>query len=173
MNSEIFETMPVPKAYIKLALPVMLSSVLMLVYNMADTYFIAATGNTDIVAAVSLCAPVFTFLIAIGDILGLGGSSFISRLLGSKKNDDARRISVFCLCGSIVLGLVITLVLMIAKNPILRLLGADANTIGFASDYYTWIALGASVIIFSLVPTNLICKNPCQPPNFKSCEIRP
>ncbi|MBQ9823411.1 MAG: MATE family efflux transporter [Solobacterium sp.] len=156
MNSEIFETMPVPKAYIKLALPVMLSSVLMLVYNMADTYFIAATGNTDIVAAVSLCAPVFTFLIAIGDILGLGGSSFISRLLGSKKNDDARRISVFCLCGSIVLGVVITLVLMIAKNPILRLLGADANTIGFASDYYTWIALGASVIIFSLVPTNLL-----------------
>ena len=156
MNNEIFETMPVPKAYIKLALPVMLSSVLMLVYNMADTYFIAATGNTDIVAAVSLCAPVFTFLIAIGDILGLGGSSFISRLLGSKKNDDARRISVFCLCGSIVLGLIITLILMIAKNPILKLLGADPHTIGFASDYYTWIALGASVIIFSLVPTNLL-----------------
>ena len=156
MNNEIFETMPVPKAYIKLALPVMLSSVLMLVYNMADTYFIAATGNTNIVAAVSLCAPVFTFLIAIGDILGLGGSSFISRLLGSKKNDDARRISVFCLCGSIVLGLIITLILMIAKNPILKLLGADPHTIGFASDYYTWIALGASVIIFSLVPTNLL-----------------
>ncbi len=156
MNNEIFETMPVPKAYIKLALPVMLSSVLMLVYNMADTYFIAATGNTDIVAAVSLCAPVFTFLIAIGDILGLGGSSFISRLLGSKKNDDARRLSVFCLCGSIVLGLIITLILMIAKNPILKLLGADPHTIGFASDYYTWIALGASVIIFSLVPTNLL-----------------
>lgn len=156
MNNEIFETMPVPKAYIKLALPVMLSSVLMLVYNMADTYFIAATGNTDIVAAVSLCAPVFTFLIAIGDILGLGGSSFISRLLGSKKNEDAKRVSIFCLCGSIVLGLVITLVLITAKTPILKLLGATQNTAGFASDYYTWIALGASVIIFSLVPTNLL-----------------
>ena len=156
MNNEIFETMPVPKAYIKLALPVMMSSVLMLVYNMADTYFISATGNTDIVAAVSLCAPVFTFLIAIGDILGLGGSSFISRLLGSRRSDDAKRISVFCLCGSIVLGLLITAVLMIARTPVLKLLGSDPNTFQFASDYYTWIALGASVIIFSLVPTNLL-----------------
>ncbi|HAE14973.1 MAG TPA: MATE family efflux transporter [Erysipelotrichaceae bacterium] len=156
MNNEIFETMPVPKAYIKLALPVMMSSVLMLVYNMADIYFIAATGNTDIVAAVSLCAPVFTFLIAIGDILGLGGSSYISRLLGSGRTYDARRISIFCLCGSIVLGLVISLVLLLARAPILRLLGASANTAGFASAYYTWIAAGASVIIFSLVPTNLL-----------------
>lgn len=156
MNNEIFETMPVPKAYIRLALPVMMSSVLMLVYNMADTYFIAATGNTDIVAAVSLCAPVFTFLIAIGDILGLGGSSFISRLLGSGRNTDAKRISVFCLCGSIVLGLAISLILLVGKPVILKLLGADVNTIGFAGEYYTWIALGASIIIFSLVPTNLL-----------------
>ncbi|MBE6123491.1 MAG: MATE family efflux transporter [Erysipelotrichaceae bacterium] len=156
MNNEIFETMPVPKAYIRLALPVMMSSVLMLVYNMADTYFIAATGNTDIVAAVSLCAPVFTFLIAIGDILGLGGSSFISRLLGSGRNTDAKRISVFCLCGSIVLGLAISLILLAGKPVILKLLGADVNTIGFAGEYYTWIALGASIIIFSLVPTNLL-----------------
>ena len=156
MNNEIFETMPVPRAYIRLALPVMMSSVLMLVYNMADTYFIAATGNTDIVAAVSLCAPVFTFLIAIGDILGLGGSSFISRLLGSGRNTDAKRISVFCLCGSIVLGLAISLILLAGKPVILKLLGADVNTIGFAGEYYTWIALGASIIIFSLVPTNLL-----------------
>ncbi len=156
MNNEIFETMPVPKAYIRLALPVMMSSVLMLVYNMADTYFIAATGNTDIVAAVSLCAPVFTFLIAIGDILGLGGSSFISRLLGSGRNTDAKRISVFCLCGAIVLELAISLILLAGKPVILKLLGADVNTIGFAGEYYTWIALGASIIIFSLVPTNLL-----------------
>ena len=156
MNNELFETMPVPKAYTRLALPLMMSTVLMLVYNMADTYFIAATGDTDIVAAVSLCAPVFTFLIAIGDILGLGGSSYISRLLGSGRNDDARRISVFCLCGSIILGFVITLILLLAKAPVLTLLGADLNTFAYADAYYTWIAAGASVIIFSLVPSNLL-----------------
>ena len=73
MKNELFESMPVPKAYMKLAVPVMMSSVLMLVYNMVDMYFIAGTGNTDLVAGVSLCAPVFTFLIAVGDIFGIGG----------------------------------------------------------------------------------------------------
>lgn len=148
--------MPVPKAYLKLALPVMLSSVLMLVYNMVDMYFIAGTGNTNIVAAVALCAPVFTFLIAVGDILGLGGSSVISRLFGQKSYDDGRRLSVFCLLGSIILGVIISIILLIAKNGMLPLLGADENTFEFAGSYYFWIALGAPFIIFSLVPSNLL-----------------
>ena len=108
MNNELFETMPVPKAYMKLALPVMMSSVLMLVYNMVDMYFIARTGNTNLVAGVAVCAPVFTFMIAVGDMLGLGGASVISRLFGQRKDDDGKRLSVFCFLGSIVLGIVIT-----------------------------------------------------------------
>ena len=84
MENELFERMPVPKAYMKLAVPVM-STVLMLVYNMVDMYFIAKTGNTNLVAGVSLCAPIFTFMVAIGDIFGLGGSSVISCLSEEEK----------------------------------------------------------------------------------------
>ena len=156
MKNELFETMPVPKAYMKLALPVMMSSVLMLVYNMVDMYFIAGTGNTDLVAGVALCAPVFTFMIAVGDIFGLGGSSVISRLFGQGRNDDGRRLSVFAFLGAAVFGLFIAAVLFLAKGPMLKMLGADSDTIAYASQYYSWIALGAPVIIFSLVPTNLL-----------------
>ena len=156
MNDELFESMPVPKAYMKLALPVMMSSVLMLVYNMVDMYFIAGTGNTDLVAGVAVCAPVFTFMIAVGDIFGLGGASVISRLFGMKKDEDGKRLSVFCLLGSAVFGLLIALVLFVSRNGMLSLLGADGNAVRYASDYYTWIALGAPFIIFSLVPTNLL-----------------
>ena len=82
MNNDVFETMPVPKAYFKMALPVVFGMVISLVYNMVDTWFIAKTQNTSLVAGVSLCAPVFSLMIAFGDIFGLGGSSAISRLFG-------------------------------------------------------------------------------------------
>ena len=75
----------------KLALPVVLSMIVSLVYNMVDTYFIALTGVQELVAGVSLVAPIFTLMIAFGDIFGLGGSSVISRLLGEKKDNEAKK----------------------------------------------------------------------------------
>ena len=90
MQEEIFGKYPIPKAYFKLALPVVFSMVISLIYNMVDTYFIAGTGNTDLVAGVALGTPIFTLMIALGDIFGLGGSSFISRLFGEKKFEDAK-----------------------------------------------------------------------------------
>ena len=125
MQEEIFEKYPIPKAYFKLALPVVFSMVISLIYNMVDTYFIAGTGNTDLVAGVALGTPIFTLMIALGDIFGLGGSSFISRLFGEKKFEDAKRISVFSFYGAIVCGVVVTVVLMLLRSPILGLLGAS------------------------------------------------
>lgn len=85
MENALFEKMPVPKAYMKLALPVVLSMVVSLVYNMVDTYFIALTGVQELVAGVSLVVPIFTMMVAFGDIFGLGGSSAISRLLEKRE----------------------------------------------------------------------------------------
>lgn len=84
MENVLFEKTPVPKAYMKLALPVVFSMMVSLIYNMVDTYFIALTGVQELVAGVSLVVPVFTLMIAFGDIFGLGGSSLISRLFGEK-----------------------------------------------------------------------------------------
>ena len=72
MDNELFENTPVHKAYIRLALPLVFSMIVTMIYNLADTYFIAATGNTSLVAGVSLCAPVFTLLMAFGNIFGQG-----------------------------------------------------------------------------------------------------
>ncbi len=156
MQNELFEKMPVPKAYMKLAIPMVISSVLMLVYNMVDMYFIAGTGNTNLVAGVSLCAPIFTFMIAIGDIFGLGGSSLISRLFGQGRMEDGKRLSVFSFLGGALFGLVIGILLFLFKNPMLTLLGANEATRPYAMQYYSWIVLGAPFVIFSLVPSNLL-----------------
>ena len=156
MENELFEKMPIQKAYMKLALPVVFSSVLTLVYNMVDMFFVARTGDTAIVAGVTLCAPIFTLLIAMGDIFGLGGASVISRLFGMKKNEDGKRLSVFCLDGCFLFGIVVALLLLLFKNPILHLLGVNAETMAASSSYYFWIALGSPLVILALAPTNLL-----------------
>ena len=95
-KNNLFEQGSIQKTYWTLALPVTLSMVLSVVYNVADTYFIARTQDTSLVAAVSLCAPVFTLLMAFGNIFGQGGTSLISRLFGKKDMDGTRRVSSFC-----------------------------------------------------------------------------
>ncbi|MCD8334058.1 MAG: MATE family efflux transporter [Clostridiales bacterium] len=156
MSNELFEKAPIHKAYFSLTMPLVCSMVLSLVYNMVDTYFIAQTGNTNLVAGVSLCAPIFSFLIALGDILGLGGSSVIARLLGKKQDEDGKRLSVFCFYGALLGGIVTAAALLLLQQPLLSLLGADAETLPYASQYYGWLALGAPFIILSYTPSNLL-----------------
>ena len=156
MQNELFESASVPKAYMKLALPVVLSMMVSLVYNMVDTYFIALTGKQELVAGVSLAAPIFTLMIAFGDIFGLGGSSLISRLFGEIREEEAKRASAFCLWAAIGFGIFVTIVLLVFRTPILKLLGTDAATFEYAGEYYTWIAVGAASIILGLVPSNIL-----------------
>ncbi|MCD7830137.1 MAG: MATE family efflux transporter [Clostridiales bacterium] len=156
MSNELFEKAPIHKAYFSLTMPLVCSMVLSLVYNMVDTYFIAQTGNTNLVAGVSLCAPIFSFMIALGDILGLGGSSVIARLLGKKQDEDGKRLSVFCFYGALLGGIVTAAALLLLQQPLLSLLGADAETLPYASQYYGWLVLGAPFIILSYTPSNLL-----------------
>lgn len=78
---ELFEHSSIKRAYFTLALPVVLSMAVTLIYNMVDTFFVAKTGNPNLVAGVSQGAPIFTLMIALGDIFGLGGSSVIPAYL--------------------------------------------------------------------------------------------
>ncbi len=156
MENILFEKTSVPKAYMKLALPVVISMMVSLVYNMVDTYFIALTGMQELVAGVSLVVPVFTMMIALGDIFGLGGSSIISRLFGEKRDEDAKRASAFCVWGAVAFGLCVTVILFLFQKQVLGILGADETTWQYASDYYTWIVAGSVFIIFGLVPSNIL-----------------
>ena len=132
MENELFEKTKVSKAYMTLALPVVLGMVVSLIYNMVDTFFIARTGNTALIAGVSLGTPIFTLMIALGDIFGVGGSSVISRLFGKKEYEDGRRISVFCFYAAIAVGIAVSIILLAAKQPILGLLGCDETTWQYA-----------------------------------------
>ena len=153
-RNALFETTPVPKAFLTLALPVVMSKIVSMIYNMVDIYFIGRTGNADLVAGVSICAPVILLMVSLGDLFGLGGSSVMSRLFGQKKDEDGKRVSSFTFYSAIVTGIVIAAVMLIFQNPILHMLGAEDAVFTYASQYYTWIALGAPSIILTLIPAN-------------------
>ena len=155
-NKNVFDTNRLIPTYFKLALPVVFSMVITLIYNLADTYFIAKTNDAMLVAGVSLCAPLFTALMAIGNIYGQGGSSLISRLLGAGDRDSVRRVSAFCFYFSILTGAVIAVPMLLLRRPMLGLLGASAETYRHAEAYYVVIVGGAPLVILSFIHSNLI-----------------
>ena len=155
-GKHIFDTDRLIRTYFKLALPVVFSMVITLIYNLADTYFIAKTNDAMLVAGVSLCAPLFTALMAIGNIYGQGGSSLISRLLGAGNRASVRRVSAFCFYLSIATGVVIAAPMMLLRRPMLALLGASPETYRHAESYYLVIVAGAPLVILSFIHSNLM-----------------
>ncbi|MDR0455559.1 MAG: MATE family efflux transporter [Treponema sp.] len=127
------------KAIIRLALPMMAAMLAQAIYNMTDMFFIGQTGDPNMVAAVSLVFPVFMLAQALGNVFATGGSSYISRLLGAKKNDEARLASSVSFYTSFGIGLLLMVVLLIFKTPVLRLIGASNDTFAYTNDYFSVI----------------------------------
>ena len=152
----IFNTDKLIPTYFKLALPVVFSMVITLIYNLADTYFIAKTNDPMLVAGVSLCGPLFTALMAIGNIYGQGGNSLISRLLGRGDRDSVRRVSSACFYLAILTGVAVAIPLILLRRPVLGLLGASENTVAHAESYYTVLVMAAPLVILSFIHTNLM-----------------
>lgn len=147
---------PLIPTWFRLCLPVVLGSIVTIIYSLADTYFIAQTGNALLVAGVSVCSPIFTILMAFGNIFGQGGSSLISRLLGQKRPDDVRRVSAFCFWIALLTGAVIGTLLLLFRDPFLSLLGSSADTLPYAREYGTVLLAGAPLIVVNFIHMNLL-----------------
>lgn len=156
MDQELFEHGSIPKAYFTFSIPLVLGFVITMLYNIADTYFIARTQDVNLIAGVSLCAPVFTLLMAFGNIYAQGGCTLVSRLLGQKREEQVRRVSSFSAWIAILTGALVGGVMLVFRTPLLLLLGSNENSFAYASDYYTWLALGAPLVVFNFVPANFL-----------------
>ena len=148
-DNELMGRMKVSKAVAKMAIPSVISSLVTVVYNMADTFFVGQTGDALQVAAVSLTNPIFILMMAFANMFGMGGSAVASMALGEQNKKRARNVSAFVLYASLIVGIVFMLVLMIFMQPVLTLFGADAETYEFARGYTFHISYGAPFIIWS------------------------
>ena len=151
-----FENMPVAKAVLVNAVPAMLSMLVTLVYNVADTFFIGQTGDEMQVAAVSLATPVFLLFMSIGTLFGIGGTSVISRAFGEGKEDFARTVGSFCFWMSVLTGVLCILAFLFGMDYILQWIGASGNTEGYARSYLLYIAWSAPFVIISTAFSNIV-----------------
>ena len=156
MNLDVFEHYPVPRAVASFAIPSILTSLVIVFYNMADTFFVGQTGDPNQVAAVSLATPVFLLLMACGNIFGIGGSSFLSRALGEGKREKVKNISSFCFFSCILIGLLMMFLFLGAMPMILKMAGSSSNTEVFAKEYLSRCAYGAVFVVLSSAFGNII-----------------
>lgn len=155
-NLEVFSSMPVPKAVMKNALPAMAAMLMVLVYNLADTFFIGQTHNALLVAAVSLATPVYLIFMSIGTLFGIGGTSVISRALGEGKKEKARKSCAFCFWGCVFVGILLVAFILIFIDPILNLIGASADTYEYAKSYLSIIVFAGPFVLISNCYGNVI-----------------
>ena len=154
----LFESSPIPRAILRLALPTVIGQAILVVYNMADTFFIGLTGSDAMVSAVTVCTPAFMFLSAISNLFGVGGSSVISRALGCRLHERARCASSFAFWGCLLTTLLYALGSFLLLDPFIDALGgSDAAVHAQARSYLTvTVALGGLCTSMSALLAHLV-----------------
>lgn len=156
-KTTLFEQTPIPKAVMQLAIPTVLSSLVMVLYNLADTYFVGMLNNPVENAAVTLAAPVLLAFNAVNNLFGVGCSSMMSRSLGCRNYEMVRRSSAFGFYCSLFAGIVFSLLCMMFQDPLLITLGADEHTIAATAGYLRWTVIcGATPAILNVVMAYMV-----------------
>ena len=156
-REDIFQNLPVPTALRTMILPSITSQLIVLIYNMADTFYVGQTNNPYMVAAASLILPVFNISLCLAGLAGIGGGSLISRLLGQGQEAEARRVSAFSLYLGALIAALFSVGTAVFMEPLLGLLGAGENTYQYARQYALCvIVLGGVPTVLSNVLANLI-----------------
>lgn len=150
-EKELFEKAPVHKAVAALAVPTIISQIVSIVYNLADTFFIGQLGNPYMVAAATLVFPWFHVLTALGNLFGIGGSSLASRLLGAGREKEIPYVSSFCFYSGSAVTLLFSVLSFYFQHPLLEFLGASRENMGYARTYLMWVViLGGIPTIMSM-----------------------
>ncbi len=156
-NSVLFEKTPVPKAVITLVIPTIISQIITVIYNMADTFFIGQMDDPNQVAAATLAMPPFVMLTGIANLFGIGGSSLISRSLGEGNRQKAKKCAAFSIWTSAAVALIYGLLMYWSRPTLFPLLGIDHSTYGYCSDYFLWtIAIGGIPTVLNACLAHLI-----------------
>ena len=142
---EVFEKMPVPKALATLAIPTIISQLITMIYNLADTFFIGMANNPSQTAASSLSFTLVFMMCFIPNLFGVGGGSLISRLMGEKRDGEAKNVAAFSFYMTALFAAGYSLIVFLCMDPLLKLLGATASSIDYARQYALWVVVIGSI----------------------------
>lgn len=153
---EIFKSAPISQAVLKNTIPAMVAMMMVLIYNLADTFFIGMTNDALMIAAVSLVTPVFLLFMAVGTVFGIGGTSVISRAMGEGRKEYAKKVCSFCMWSCIIVGIVMVVVIFAFMDTILKMLGASEDTIKYAREYLSIVTAAGPFVLISNCYANII-----------------
>lgn len=155
-NLYYFEKAPVTKAVAHFAVPMMLGTSMNVIYSILNAYFLGTLHNTAMLTALALTLPLFAIIMALGNLIGMGSGTFISRLLGEKKYDEVKHVSSFAFYSSLALGLIVMAVGLPLIDPIVHGLGATSNSFGFTKDYVTVMLIGSPFVVLFFTLENIV-----------------
>lgn len=155
-SMEVFAKASIRKAVLQNALPAMAAMLMVLIYNLADTFFIGQTHDDLQVAAVSLATPVFLLFMSVGTVFGIGGTSVISRALGEGRRDYAKKVCSFCTWICVAVGVLMSALFLIFMDQILALIGASAETWNYAKTYLTIVSCSGPFVLIANCYFNVI-----------------
>jgi putative MATE family efflux protein len=156
MKNEVFESYSIPRAVASMGIPSIVGSLVVMLYNMADTYFIGQLGDPNQVAAVALTLPLFFIFICIGSLLGVGGSSLISRSMGKGDYETVKKTNAFCFYACIATGLLTTLLVHLFMDSLLPFIGAGTVTYNHVRNYLGIVSYGSVFIIMQNMFTSIV-----------------
>ncbi|HDC6039992.1 TPA: multidrug efflux MATE transporter MepA [Staphylococcus aureus] len=146
-----FEKSPVFKAMMHFSLPMMIGTLLSVIYGILNIYFIGFLEDSHMISAISLTLPVFAILMGLGNLFGVGAGTYISRLLGAKDYSKSKFVSSFSIYGGIALGLIVILVTLPFSDQIAAILGARGETLALTSNYLKVMFLSAPFVILFFI----------------------
>lgn len=146
-----FEESPIFKAMMHFSLPMMIGSLLSVIYGILNVYFIGFLDNSHMISAISLTLPIFAVLMAFGNLFGVGGGTYISRLLGAKDYTKSHYVSSFSIYSSFIFGVIIGIIATPFTDQIASVLGASGQTLKFTSDYLKVQFLSTPFVILFFV----------------------
>jgi len=155
-NLHYFEKAPVAKAVAHFAVPMMLGTSMSVIYSILNAYFLGTLHNTAMLTALALTLPLFAIIMALGNLIGMGSGTFISRLLGEKKYEDVKHVSSFAFYSSLVLGLIVMAVGLPLIDSIVHGLGATPDSFGFTKDYVTVMLIGSPIVVLFFTLENIV-----------------
>ncbi|MNQ59645.1 Multidrug export protein MepA [compost metagenome] len=155
-NLHYFEKAPISKAVAHFAVPMMLGTSMSVIYAILNAFFLGTLDNTAMLTALALTLPLFAIIMALGNLIGMGSGTYISRLLGEKKYDDVKHVSSFAFFGSLVFGLIVIAVGLPLIDAIVHALGATADSFGFTKDYVTVMLIGSPVVVLFFTLENIV-----------------
>lgn len=146
---------PVSKAVNRMSLPAIIGLLVMAVYNIVDTMFVAWLG-TEATGATQVVFPIMMLISSFGFAFGIGGGSYISRLLGSKEYDMANKVATVSIGTTFILGALFTVFGLVLLEPLLVFFGASDSVMSMSKDYGLFIILGAIFAMSNMTLNNML-----------------